>query len=329
MRRREFIAGLGGAAAALPAIWPLAARAQQTMPVVGFLSPQSAEGSKIAVTPFQQGLREAGLMEGQNVAIEYRFADNQLDRLQMQAADLVRRQVAVIVAHANTAAVVVKAATATIPIVFNVGADPIALGLVTSLNRPGGNATGYASLQDLLVAKQLELLRELVPKAILIGFLVDPTNPNTESDTSAMLVAARTINQQILVQSVGDDTDLEKSFATLNRQRASAVVVGNGTLFSSRHEKLIALAARHVLPAIYPLREYALAGGLMSYGSSLGQAFHQIGIFVRELLRGEKPANLPVQQATRVELVLNLKSAKALGLTFPLTLLGRADEVIE
>ena len=182
MRRREFIAGLGGTAAASSAIWPLDARAQQTMPVVGFLSPQSVEGSKIAVTPFQQGLREAGLMEGQNVAIEYRFADNQLDRLRMQAADLVRRQVAVIVAHANTAAVIAKAATATIPIVFDVGGDPIALGLVASLNWPGANVTGYASLQTLLIAKQLELIRELVPNAILIGFLVDPTNPNTESE---------------------------------------------------------------------------------------------------------------------------------------------------
>jgi putative tryptophan/tyrosine transport system substrate-binding protein len=326
MKRREFIAGLGSAAAA----WPLAARAQRpAMPVIGFLSPQSAEGSEIAVTPFQQGLREAGLMEGRNVAIEYRFADNQLDRLRMQAADLVRRQVAVIVAHANTAAVIAKAATATTPIVFNVGGDPVALGLVASLNRPGANVTGYASLQTLLIAKQLELIRELVPKAPVIGFLVDLTNPNTESDTRDMMAAERATDQKVLVQSVGDDADLEKSFAALIQRRAGAVVVGNGTFFSSRHEKLIDLAARRALPAIYSLREYALAGGLMSYGSSLGHAYHQIGIFVREILHGEKPANLPVQQATRVDLVINLKTAKALGITFPLTLLGRADEVIE
>jgi putative tryptophan/tyrosine transport system substrate-binding protein len=263
------------------------------------------------------------------VAIEYRFADNQLDRLRMEATDLVRRQVAVIVAHANTAAVIAKAATATIPIVFNVGGDPIALGLVASLNRPGANLTGYASLQTLLIAKQLELIRELVPKAPVIGFLVDPTNPNTESDTRDMMAAERTTDQKVIVQSVGDDIDLEKSFAALIQQRAGAVVVGNGTFFSSRREKLIDLAARHALPAIYPLREYALGGGLMSYGSSLSHAYHQIGIFVREILHGEKPANLPVQQATRVDLVINLKTARALGLTFPLTLLGRADEVIE
>jgi putative tryptophan/tyrosine transport system substrate-binding protein len=326
-RRRDFIAGLGGMTAA----WPMAARAQQqpALPVIGFLYPQSAEGSKFAVVPFQQGLREAGLIEGQNVAVEYRFADNQLDRLRMQTADLVRRQVAVIVAHANAAAVVAKAATATIPIVFSVGGDPVALGLVASLNRPGGNATGHATMQALLVAKQLELVRELVPKATLIGFLVDPTNPNTESETREMLVAGRAINQQVLVQSVRDDADLENSFATLGQQRASAVVVGNGAFFGSRRDSLIALAARHALPAIYPLREYAVAGGLMSYGSTLSHAYHQIGIFVREILRGEKPANLPVQQATKVELTINLETAKALGLTFPLTLLGRADEVIE
>ena len=255
------------------------------------------------VAPFQQGLRAAGLIEGQNVAVEYRFAGNQLDRLRMQSADLVRRQVALIVAHANTAAVIAKAATATIPIVFDVGGDPVALGLVASLNLPGANVTGYASLQTLLVAKQLELIRELVPKAALIGFLVDPTNPNTTSDTEAMLAAARAMSQKVLVQIVSDDVDLQKSFATLTQQRASALVVGNGTFFSSRHEQLIALAARNALPAIYPLREYAVAGGLMSYGSSLAHAFQQVGLLVRDILHGEKPANLPVQQATRVDLV--------------------------
>jgi putative ABC transport system substrate-binding protein len=326
MRRREFIVGVAGAALA----WPRGARAQQpALPVIGFLYSSSAEGSKFAVVPFRQGLTEARLIEGQNVAIEYHFADNQHDRLRTQAADLVRRRVAVIVAHSNTAAVVAKAATATIPIVFEVGGDPVALGLVASLNRPGGNVTGYATMQTLLVAKQLELAHELVPKAALIGFLVDPTNPNTESDTRDMVAAARAINQQVLVLSVGDDADLEKSFATLVQRRAGAVVVGNGTFFGSRRDSLIALAAHHALPAIYPLRDYAVAGGLMGYGSSLSHAYHQIGMLVREILHGEKPANLPVQQATRVDLVINLKTANALGLTCPLTLLGRADEVIE
>jgi len=325
MRRREFIAGLTGAAA-----WQRAARAPQpAMPVIGFLSPQSADGSKIVVAPFQQGLREAGYLEGQNVAVAYRFADNQTARLRMQAADLVQRQVTVIVAHANAAAVVAKAATVTIPIVFTVGGDPVALGLVASLNRPGANVTGFFTLQAPLIAKQLELLREVVPKPAPIGFLVDPTSPNTESDTRDMLAAAGAMHQQILVHSIVEDTDLEKSFATLHQQGAGAVAIGNGALFSDRHEKIIALAARQALPAMYCLREYVVAGGLMSYGSSLGHAYREVGRFVRQILQGEKPANLPVQQATRVDLVLNLKTANALGLTFPITLLGRADEVIE
>jgi putative tryptophan/tyrosine transport system substrate-binding protein len=324
MRRREFIAGLGAA------VSPLAAKAQQpAMPVVGFLYSQSADGSNFAVASFQQGLREAGLIDGQNIAIEYRFADNQLDRLQMQSADLVRRQVAVIVAHANMAAFVAKAATTTIPIVFEAGGDPVTLGLVASLNRPGGNATGYSTMQGLLIPKQLELACTLVPGADLIGFLVDPTNPNTETDARDMLTAGRVANRQVLVQTVSNSDDLEKCFAMLGREKAGASIVGNGPIFSTLHEKLIALAARLGFPTIYPLREYAVAGGLMSYGSSFLQAYRQIGILVRAILRGEKASNLPVQQATRLDLVINLKTAKSLGLAIPELIMVRADEVIE
>ena len=325
MRRREFIAGLGSTAA-----WPLVTRAQTSaMPVIGFLSPQSPEGTKIVVAPFQQGLKEAGYVEGRNVTVEYRYADNRPEHLRMQAANLAQRKVAVIVAHANTAAVVAKAATATIPVVFNVGGDPVAMGLVTSLNRPGANVTGYASLQTQLIAKQLEMLRKLAPHAASIGFLVDRTNPNTESDTAEMAEAARAVGQRVLVHTIGERDDLEKSFPTLSLQKVSAVVVGNGTIFTSLHERLIELAANHALPAIYPLREYALAGGLMSYGSSLSHAFRQIGGIVRQILQGASPADLPVQQTTKIELIINLKTAKALNLAIPETLLATADEVIE
>jgi putative tryptophan/tyrosine transport system substrate-binding protein len=325
MRRREFIAALSSVAAL-----PMTARSQQSaIPVVGFLSPQSVEASKFAVVPFRDGLKEAGYSEGQNVTVEYRFANNQPDRLRLHATDLVHRRVAVIVAHANTAAVIAKASTSTIPIVFSVGGDPVTLGLVSSLNRPGTNATGFATLQTLLVAKKLEMLRELVPDARSIGFLVDPTNPNSGLDTEEMLAAASTLHLQVSVQDIGDDADLEKSFATLAQHRTDAVVVGNGAFFGGRYERLIALAAQHALPTIYPLREYAVAGGLMSYGSSMAYGYRQIGTIIREILNGQNPANLPVQQATRVDLILNLKTAKALGIVFPGTLLVRADEVIE
>jgi len=325
VNRREFIAGLGGAAA-----WPLAAQAQQpAMPVIGLLLSPSADGTEIVVDPFRLGLKETGFIEGRNVVIEYRFAENQVDRLPALAADLVHRRVAVIAAAGIAAVRAAKAATATIPIVFNVGGDPVSFDLVASLNRPGGNATGVAGLQSTLLPKQLQLLRELLPNAALIGFLVDPASPNTESDTKDLLAAASTMGQQVLVLNAGNDGDLEKAFATFARQRAGGIVVGQSPFYNRRTSQFAALAARHALPTISPLREYAVAGGLMSYGSSLGFGFRQAGIYVGRILKGANPAELPVEQATKIGLTLNLKTAKARGLTVPNALLVSADEVIE
>jgi putative ABC transport system substrate-binding protein len=325
VRRREFIAGLGSAVA-----WPVVARAQQAaVPVIGFLSTQSADGSKIVTVPFLQGLKEAGYVEGQNVAVEYRWAANQFDRLPALAADLVRRRVAVIVAGGPEATLAAKTATTTIPIVFTVGADPVALGLVASLNRPGTNVTGSANLWTELAPKQLQLLRELMPDAALFGVLVDPAFLGTPSIIADLQAAARTLGLELVVANARTDSDLETAFATYSQQRVGAVLVGNSTFFSRRMEQLAALAARHVLPAIYPFREYALAGGLMSYGSSLGYFYHQVGINTGRILKGDKPADLPVQQVTKIDLVINLKTAKALGLTIPETLLATADEVIQ
>jgi putative tryptophan/tyrosine transport system substrate-binding protein len=320
MRRREFIAGLGSAAA-----WPLAARAQQrALPVVGYLSPQSADDDyKDLTVPFLQSLKETGYVEGQNVAVEYRYAENQLDRLPALAADLVRRRVAVIVAAGIDAALAAKAATTTIPIVFGTGADPVASGLVASLNRPGANVTGITILVAELAPKRLQLLRELLPNAARFGVLVDPATP---TDLQA---AARTLGLQIVVVNARTDSDLEMAFASFSQQRVGAVLVGNGTFFNPRLEQLAALAARHALPAIFPFREYVMAGGLISYGSSLGYRCHQVGIYTGRILKGEKPADLPVEQAVKIELVINLKTAKALGLTIPETLLATADQVIQ
>jgi putative tryptophan/tyrosine transport system substrate-binding protein len=326
MRRREFIIGFGGAAA-----WPLAARAQErALPVIGFLSSQFADDDyKYVTVPFLQGLKETGYVEGQNVAVEYRYAENQLDRLPALAADLVRRRVAVIVAPGLTVAVPARAATTTIPIVFAAGGDPVALGLVASLNRPGGNVTGIVFFEAELAPKRLQLVRELIPNAARFGVLADPASPPTQSIITDLRAAARTLGLQPVVVDARTDSDLETAFATFSQQRVDAILVGAGTLFARRMEQLAALAARHALPVIFSYRENALAGGLMSYGSSLDYAHHQAGIYAGRILKGEKPADLPVQQATKIELVINLKTAKALGLAIPETLLATADEVIQ
>jgi putative ABC transport system substrate-binding protein len=325
MRRREFIAGLGGAVA-----WSLAAGAQQpAMPVVGFLSAQSAEDSKIIIVPFLQGLKETGYVDGQNMAIEYRGAGNEYARLPALAADLVRRRVAVIVASSTRPAQAAKAATTTIPIVFASGGDPVQSGLVASLNRPGANLTGSVVLTAELSPKRLQLLRELLPNVARFGVLADPAALNTESAIPDIQSAARRLGLQLVVVNARTDSDLEPAFATFSQQSVGAVLFGSGNFFNRRTEQVTALAARYKLPAIYTFREFAVAGGLMSYGSSLGYQFHQAGIYTGRILKGEKPADLPVEQATRIELTLNLKTAKALGIEFPTGLLVRADEVIE
>jgi putative ABC transport system substrate-binding protein len=326
IKRRQFIAGLGSAVA-----WPVAARAQQpTMPVIGFLSAQSADDDYKDVTvPFLQGLKETGYVEGQNVAVEYRYAKNQLDRLAGLAADAVASRVAVIVAGGIEAALAAKAATTTTPIVFGTNADPVALGIVASLNRPGGNATGIANLANELAPKQLQLLREVVPNASRFGVLVDPAYQATQPVIADLQVAASTLGLQLIVVNAGNEGDLETAFASFSQQYVGAILVINSTLYNRRTEQLAALAARHALPAIFPLREYAMAGGLISYGSSISYLYHQLGIYAGRILKGEKPTDLPVMQPTKFDLVTNLKTAKALGLTIPETLLAIADEVIQ
>jgi putative ABC transport system substrate-binding protein len=325
MKRREFITLLSGAAA-----WPLAARAQQpAMPIVGFVNPSPADRSVELVRAFRQGLGQTGYIEGRNVAVEYRYADSELDRLPGLAADLVRLGVNVIAAPGDAAGQAAKAATPTIPVIFVAGVDPIEVGLVASLNRPGGNATGVSMLNAELAPKRLELLHELVPGAAVVALLVNPTSPNTEIVSRLVQAAARTLGLQLYILQASRERDFDAVFADLVRLRAGGLLMATDGLFNSRSDRLAALTVRHAIPAIYQYRAFAAAGGLMSYGGSLIEAVRQVGVYTGRVLRGEKPADLPVQQITKVELTINLKTAKALGFTVPITLLGRADEVIE
>jgi ABC-type uncharacterized transport system substrate-binding protein len=324
MRRREFLGVLGGAAAA----WPLAASAQQPA-LIGFLNGASPEGWMPFAAAFRQGLNEAGYFEGQNVTIEYRWAEFQYDRLPALAADLVRRSVTVIAATTTPAVLAAKAATSATPIVFYLGVDPIEFGLVASLNPPGGNLTGVVALQAEVVPKRIELLHELVPKAAVVALLVNPTNRYTEMETRLLQGGARSLGLQLQVLRASTVSDIDAVFGTLAELRVGALLVSADLFFLSRREQLVALAAQHALPAIYAWPEYGAAGGLMCYGPSLFDGYRLVGVYIGKILKGAKPADLPVEQSTKVEFVINLKTAKTLGLTFPITLSGRADEVIE
>jgi len=329
MRRREFITLLGGAAASPSILRPLGAHAQQpAVPVVGFLGSDSPDLYADRLRAFRQGLKESGYIEGQNLAIEYRWADGRNDQLRALAGDLVRRQVAVIVTSTTPAVLAAKAATSTIPIVFFVAGDPIALGLVASLNRPGGNLTGTTTLTLEVVAKWLQLLHEVVPTAATFGLLVNPTSPTlAEAQSKDLLAAASTLGLQIHELRASTDRDFDTVFASLVPQRAGGLVISSDSFFFTRSEQLAALAVRHAVPAIFGFREFPAAGGLMSYGASVTDQHRTIGVYTGRVLKGEKPTDLPVQQATKIELILNLKTAKALGLSVPPTLLLRADEV--
>ncbi len=327
MNRREFISLLGGAAAA----WPLAARAQQTAtPVIGFLSSGSPEPFAHLVAAFHRGLNEAGYVAGLNVVIEFRWADNQYDRLPALAADLVRRQVTVIVASgADPPVTAAKAATQTIPVVFTGADDPVKSGLVASLNRPGGNTTGMTLFGTELEAKRLEMLRRLAPGAAKIAVLLNPNNPNVQPRLEEVRRAQHTDDQELMILYAGTQADIDAAFATMVTQRAAALHVSADPFFNNRRTQIVALAARHAMPAIYPFRDFAAAGGLISYGNSLPDAYFQTAIYTGRILKGAKPADLPVLRPTKFELVINLKTAKTLGLNLPHNLLALADEVIE
>jgi putative ABC transport system substrate-binding protein len=326
--RRELIAGLGSAALA----WPLAARAQQAaIPVVGYLSGTSPDDSIGILADFRRGLAETGYVEGRNVAIEYRWLEGRYDRIPAMLGDLVEHRVTVIaVAHVTTAALAAKSATRTIPIVFAVGSDPVAIGLVASLNRPGGNLTGISLQQTAAAAQRLELLHQVKPAERSIAFLVNPTNPSfAEAETKEVESAANALGVDLVLLNASNASEIEVAFSTLVQRKAGALLIGGDIFFISRTDQLVALAARHAVPAMYTYIEQARVGGLIAYGAYLGESERLIGVYCGRIFNGEKPSDLPVQLLTKVELVINLKAAKALDLTFPMTLLGRADEVIE
>jgi putative ABC transport system substrate-binding protein len=325
MRRREFITLLGGAAVA----WSRGARAQQAIPVVGFLLSAAFPEQNVRLAAFRAGLSEMGYVDGRSVVIEYQRAED-YNRLSDLALALVRRQVAVIVTVGTPAALAAKAATTTIPIVFGIGRDPIAIGLVTGLNRPGGNMTGVVVLSSELAAKRLQLLRELVPAIPVVGLLVNPANPAyTDAEFREMKVAARSLGLQLEVLRASTPSEIEAAFGQIVQLRVGALVISQELFFASQRDQIVTLAARYAVPTIYGTREDALAGGLMSYGADIADSYRQVGIYVGRIFKGEKPADLPVQQASKIDLIINLKTARALGLTFPITLLGRANEVIE
>ena len=325
IERRKFLATLGGAAAA----WPLAAGAQQPVPVIGFLNGTSPEGYAPYVAAFRQGLKEAGYVDGQNATIEYRWAEGQYDRLPTLAADLVRRNVTVIAATSTPAAQAAKALTSTVPIVFTTGDDPIKLGLVASFNRPGGNATGVSHFIGELGSKRLGLLRELLPGITVIATLLNPNFPGAERQLRDAEAAAGALGLQLIVLRATTEREIDAAFATMAQQGTSALVVGGDPFFIARREQIVALAARHAIPTIYPARDFAVAGGLMSYGTDFADAYRQAGVYTGRIVRGEKPADLPVQRSTKFEFVINFNTAKALGLAVPNSMQLLADEVIE
>jgi putative tryptophan/tyrosine transport system substrate-binding protein len=326
IRRREFIATLGSAVA-----WPLGVRAQQpSMPVIGYLGPGSAESDAFRATAFRQGLKESGYVDGQNVRIDYRWAEDHHERLPALAADLVHHQVNVIVATSTPAVLAAKAATTSIPIVFETAADPVKLGFVDSLSRPGGNITGITALGEEILPKRLELLHELLPKTRIMALLVNPADPIlAEPQVRVSLSAAKTLGLELHVLNASSERDFDAVFAKLIELQAGGLVIGGSALFTGHNDQLAAQTLRHAMPAIYQRREFAAAGGLIGYGTNLTDTHRLAGIYTGRILKGEKPVDLPVQQATRVELYINLKTAKALGVTVPISLLGRADEVIE
>jgi putative tryptophan/tyrosine transport system substrate-binding protein len=338
MRRRDFVTLLGGTGAAL---WPLAvvisallaslaARAQQAaMPVIGFLGTGTAKTDVYRVEPFRQGLKEQGFVEGRNISIEFRWAESHYDRLPALADELVRRPLAVMFASGSEGALAAKGATATIPVVFETAADPVQLGLVASLNRPGGNLTGVTQIAEVIEPKRLQLLHELLPNAHVFGLLVNPTSPLRDGQVQQAQAAARTLGVEVEIVEASTESDFEPAFAKLRQAHAEGLMIGGDTFFTTHREALATLAAKNGMPASYQWREFVAAGGLMSYGASITDTHRLAGAYVGRILKGAKPADLPVQQATKIELYINLKTAKALGITVPLSLLGRADEVIE